>query len=201
MINKLSMQSTITLLAIFLTLTMAFMSRTGEFYLGSLPNQLYWFLTFLFWSWFSCIPTIGKVEAFNCYQCESNKNIECSEIFDEANTKLRPEPCDHVFEARYCVKTTGMYEGQIGTKRFCSARDMGSYCEYVKRQSDDRPYRSCVFTCYGQGCNPASPTTTAHSFLITVMIAIVPMITAIKFLLLQWTLISHNDENFWPIKI
>ena len=26
---------------------------------------------------------------------------------------LKPQSCDHVFEARYCVKTTGLFEGWI----------------------------------------------------------------------------------------
>ncbi|CAG2120265.1 unnamed protein product, partial [Medioppia subpectinata] len=32
--------------------------------------------------------------------------------------------------------------GQIGTKRFCSSRDYGDYCDYVRRPGDERDYRS-----------------------------------------------------------
>ena len=44
--------------------------------------------------------------------------------------------CSHVFEAQYCVKMTGIFEGKLGTKRFCSSRDWGYYCEYIKRPGD-----------------------------------------------------------------
>ena len=44
--------------------------------------------------------------------------------------------CSHVFEAQYCVKMTGIFEGKLGTKRFCSSRDWGNYCEYIKRPGD-----------------------------------------------------------------
>ncbi|CAG2119102.1 unnamed protein product [Medioppia subpectinata] len=46
--------------------------------------------------------------------------------------------------------------GQIGTKRFCSSRDYGDYCDYVRRPGDERDYRSCIFTCTGDGCNHSS---------------------------------------------
>ena len=42
---------------------------------------------------------------------------------------------------------TGIYLGKMGTKRFCSSRHWGNYCEYIKRPGDAREYRSCVFTC------------------------------------------------------
>ena len=31
---------------------------------------------------------------------------------------------------------TGIFEGKLGTKRFCSSRDWGYYCEYIKRPGD-----------------------------------------------------------------
>lgn len=100
---------------------------------------------------------------------------------------MTPEPCDHVFEAQYCIKTTGMFEGkkrfnisfellafanevfwleitnfsftgQIGTKRYCSSRDYGDYCDYIRRPGDERDYRSCVFTCSSDACNKAAVT-------------------------------------------
>lgn len=46
--------------------------------------------------------------------------------------------------------------GGIGTKRFCSAVDMGNYCDYVKQPGDKLTYRTCVYTCTGHGCNPAT---------------------------------------------
>lgn len=61
--------------------------------------------------WFNCFVILITVSAINCYQCQSNDDLECSEKFDEDFTKLRPESCDHVFEARYCIKSSGMFEG------------------------------------------------------------------------------------------
>lgn len=43
--------------------------------------------------------------------------------------------------------------GSLGTRRFCSSRDLGNYCEYIRRPGDQREYRSCVYTCTGDGCN------------------------------------------------
>ncbi|EZA48649.1 hypothetical protein X777_13251, partial [Ooceraea biroi] len=45
--------------------------------------------------------------------------------------------------------------GGIGTKRFCSPVHMGNYCDYVKQPGDKLTYRTCVFTCSGDGCNLA----------------------------------------------
>lgn len=58
--------------------------------------------------------------------------------------------------------------GQLGTKRFCSARDWGNYCEWVRRPGDEREYRACVFTCWGDGCNSAP--TQAHSPVIQLLV-------------------------------
>uniref|UniRef100_A0A4Q8K274 U20-Liphistoxin-Lsp1a_1 n=1 Tax=Liphistius sp. SGP-2016 TaxID=1905180 RepID=A0A4Q8K274_9ARAC len=96
---------------------------------------------------------VGTGAAIQCYQCKSNENLDCSEIFDQLDSNTYPKSCDNIFEARYCVKATGMYEGEIGTKRFCSSRDHGNYCEYIRRPGDDREYRSCVYTCSRDGCN------------------------------------------------
>ncbi|KZC08975.1 hypothetical protein WN55_11438 [Dufourea novaeangliae] len=75
---------------------------------------------------------------------------------------LQPSNCSHVYDARYCIKSVGRYGGGIGTKRFCSAVDLGNYCDYVNQQGDKLTYRTCIFTCSGDGCNPATtfkPTT------------------------------------------
>lgn len=46
--------------------------------------------------------------------------------------------------------------GGIGAKRFCSSLDLGNYCNYVKQPGDELTYRTCVFTCTGDGCNPGN---------------------------------------------
>ncbi|XP_076349537.1 UPAR/Ly6 domain-containing protein bou-like isoform X2 [Tachypleus tridentatus] len=98
----------------------------------------------------------NEVFAIRCYRCESNTDMHCSEDFHSKYSQLEPQSCDDIFESQFCVKTTGMYEGEIGTKRFCSSRHHGNYCEYIRRPGDDREYRSCVYTCSGDGCNIAS---------------------------------------------
>ncbi|XP_021696444.1 uncharacterized protein LOC5570502 isoform X2 [Aedes aegypti] len=91
-----------------------------------------------------------------CYQCSSAHSMYCSDMLvaDEASP-FKPEPCDHVFEAEYCVKSTAMHGG-IGAKRYCSSRDLGNYCNYVRNPGDQIEYRSCIFTCDTDGCNGAS---------------------------------------------
>uniref|UniRef100_A0A4Q8K8T6 U7-Deinotoxin-Dsu1a_1 n=1 Tax=Deinopis subrufa TaxID=1905329 RepID=A0A4Q8K8T6_DEISU len=98
---------------------------------------------------------VQKSSAIYCYQCNSNEETYCSEVFNRDNLALEPALCDGIHEAKYCIKATGMYEGTIGTRRFCSSRHHGNYCEYVKRPGDEREYRSCVYTCYSDGCNHA----------------------------------------------
>ncbi|XP_031845435.1 glycosylphosphatidylinositol anchored membrane protein boudin isoform X1 [Nomia melanderi] len=101
---------------------------------------------------------IERGDSLRCYQCNSTNNthpFQCNEFLSD-DIDIKPEPCDSVFGAQYCVKHTGRFEGGIGTKRFCSSADMGNYCDYVNRQGDKLTYRTCIFTCTGDGCNPAS---------------------------------------------
>ncbi|XP_071545779.1 UPAR/Ly6 domain-containing protein bou isoform X1 [Panulirus ornatus] len=116
-----------------------------------------------------------NASGLRCYECDSNRDPYCPEHFhtdyhqaEAAVTLLTSGSCDHVFEARYCVKTTGMFEGELGTKRFCSARDWGNYCQWVTRPGDEREYRACVFTCWGNSCNGAHATRTPTLLLLLV---------------------------------
>ncbi|CAL1291910.1 unnamed protein product [Larinioides sclopetarius] len=101
------------------------------------------------------IVVIHETSAIYCYQCNSNEETYCSEVFNRDGLTLEPTVCDGIHEAKYCIKATGMYEGTIGTRRFCSSRHHGNYCEYVRRPGDEREYRSCVYTCSSDGCNGA----------------------------------------------
>ncbi|ODN06405.1 hypothetical protein Ocin01_00272 [Orchesella cincta] len=65
------------------------------------------------------------------------------------------KPCTYIHEGQFCVKAVGIIGGSLGTRRFCSSRDLGNYCEYIRRPGDQREYRSCVYTCTGDGCNGA----------------------------------------------
>ncbi|XP_076174724.1 glycosylphosphatidylinositol anchored membrane protein boudin isoform X1 [Ptiloglossa arizonensis] len=101
---------------------------------------------------------VETVHSLECYQCISTNNshpFQCNE-FLSSDIDIEPQPCDDVFDAQYCVKHTGRFEGGIGTKRFCSALDLGNYCHYVTQQGDKLTYRTCIYTCTGDGCNPAT---------------------------------------------
>ncbi|XP_058801329.1 uncharacterized protein LOC131670038 isoform X1 [Phymastichus coffea] len=107
-----------------------------------------------------CIKHVGRFEALalECYQCASADEWKCDNSQLVANY-LQPSSCDHVFEAQFCVKTIGRYGGGVGTKRFCSSVDLGNYCDYVQQPGDKLSYRTCVYTCNSDGCNPASSLT------------------------------------------
>lgn len=48
-------------------------------------------------------------QAIKCYQCKSSETIECSDVMiNMPDAELKPESCDHVFEAEYCIKSTSL---------------------------------------------------------------------------------------------
>merc|ERR1711963_1014078 len=114
---------------------------------------------------------LPSVSAISCYECDSSKNFSCTEYWDPSLTVVQDfiTDCSHVFEAQYCVKMTGIFEGKLGTKRFCSSRDWGYYCEYIKRPGDIQEYRSCIYSCTSSQCNIGSSMTSASMFLINPM--------------------------------
>lgn len=124
----------------------------------------------------SLIFLIKNATAINCFQCKSTEERTCGEELPQHHV-LFADSCEHIQEAAYCVKMTGLVEGQLGTKRFCSARDWGNYCEWVRRPGDEREYRACVFTCWGDGCNSApthAPTPTVMLLLLLPAAALLP---------------------------
>ncbi|XP_015589499.1 uncharacterized protein LOC107265040 isoform X1 [Cephus cinctus] len=97
-------------------------------------------------------------KSIECYQCTSSSTVnpfQCTE-FLSSDIDMKPEPCDKIYGAQYCVKVVGRLEDGIGTKRFCSSKDRGNSCEYVRQPGDKLTYRTCIYTCTGDGCNPAS---------------------------------------------
>jgi len=52
-------------------------------------------------------PVLG----IKCYQCYAAFDISCTDILI-GDGGIQPTDCDHVFEAAYCVKTTGLYAGK-----------------------------------------------------------------------------------------
>ncbi|XP_037073006.1 U-scoloptoxin(05)-Sm1a-like isoform X2 [Pollicipes pollicipes] len=93
--------------------------------------------------------------AIQCYVCDSSSQIGCAEFLSDTSL-LEPQSCDNVYGAQYCVKMTQVFEGQLGTKRFCSSRNFGDYCEWVKRPGDANTYQACVLTCGTSACNSSA---------------------------------------------
>ena len=95
--------------------------------------------------------TVDSANAISCYECDSSNNFSCTEFWDPTLpvTSQYYSNCSHVFEARYCVKMTGVFDGKLGTKRFCSSKDWGNYCEYIERPGGKGLRRShrAVFYC------------------------------------------------------
>ncbi len=54
--------------------------------------------------------------------------------------------------------------GVVGTTRFCSSRDMGNQCQFIRYPDHDRVYRACIYTCRGSGCNGAESVTSRIPF-------------------------------------
>ncbi|XP_032799428.1 omega-scoloptoxin(05)-Ssm1a isoform X2 [Daphnia magna] len=101
------------------------------------------------------LSLFSLVSSLSCYQCDSAVDIRCSEDLTSRDL-LRSLPCNTLSEPRYCVKMTGIFGGNLGAKRFCSERFLDNYCTYVRRPGDQREYRSCVYTCTGDGCNSST---------------------------------------------
>ena len=127
-----------------------------------LPSLSLYTVALTFWC-FHCLLTWNNsfTTALSCFECDSSSNFTCTERWDPNEPTVRRYlnwDCHQVFEARYCVKMTGIYDGKLGTKRFCSSKDWGNYCEYIQRPGDLHEYRSCVFSCSRNECNTASKT-------------------------------------------
>ncbi|XP_067636146.1 UPAR/Ly6 domain-containing protein bou [Eurosta solidaginis] len=102
----------------------------------------------------------GTAVAINCYVCDASDTqtpFQCGEWFERFDDPdIQPEDCSNVHDAKYCIKHVGRYQGGIGAKRFCSSKDLGNYCDYVKNKGDRMDYRSCIYTCSSDGCNGAN---------------------------------------------
>jgi len=109
-------------------------------------------------------------QAIQCFECDSSKNFSCTEYWDPTLSVVQDlvSDCSHVFEAEYCIKMTGIFEGKLGTKRFCSSRDWGHYCEYIKRPGDIQEYRSCIYSCTSSYCN-GSPSSISQFTSVTIL--------------------------------
>ncbi|ENN75268.1 hypothetical protein YQE_08184, partial [Dendroctonus ponderosae] len=164
---------------------------------------------------FLFIAFIATSTALNCYQCngsDSSKPFQCNEGLT-ADIDIKPEPCDAVYGAKYCIKTTGRFQATvthffntgsslncyqcssaesldcsdhfrwnkiypvnccagIGTSRYCSSNHMGNYCNYVKQPGDTLWYRSCIYTCTGDGCNHAHASTSSINIVFVCVVGV-----------------------------
>lgn len=118
---------------------------------------------------------LPSTQAIQCFECDSSKNFSCTEYWDPSLSVVQDlvSDCSHVFEAEYCIKMTGIFEGKLGTKRFCSSRDWGHYCEYIKRPGDIQEYRSCIYSCTTSYCNSSPDIHSKISLLLLPAIALV----------------------------
>lgn len=56
------------------------------------------------------IPLKLLVSPIECYQCNASTGIECSDwLIGKPGGSLKPESCEHVHDAQYCIKTTALY--------------------------------------------------------------------------------------------
>ncbi|KAL3280282.1 hypothetical protein HHI36_017775 [Cryptolaemus montrouzieri] len=111
--------------------------------------------------------------AIKCYQCSGSdpqKPFQCNEWLSD-DIDIEPESCEHVYGAKYCVKHVGRFEEGIGAKRYCSSLDLGNYCNYVRQPGDLLTYRTCVYTCTGDGCNSAYTTKSQYTVILVLAIA------------------------------
>ncbi|CAH1795135.1 unnamed protein product [Owenia fusiformis] len=115
---------------------------------------------------------ISTIDALKCYQCSSTTDPDCGERFDHDNVQdltIKSEECV-VDSAQYCVKTIGVWGGVVGTRRFCSSRDMGNQCQYITYADHDRTYRACIYSCYGDHCNSATSSSINKLFMIATIV-------------------------------
>ncbi|OWA50622.1 hypothetical protein BV898_15133 [Hypsibius exemplaris] len=98
-----------------------------------------------------------------CYKCDSTTDPGCQEQFDVSTSGLETVDCgEEVYQGRYCIKTTGIYGGKPGTRRFCSSKDLGNLCNYISRPNEPLDFRACIFSCTSNQCN-TSQTTVAQA--------------------------------------
>ncbi|XP_022210543.1 uncharacterized protein LOC111066334 [Drosophila obscura] len=106
-----------------------------------------------------CLCLVPFGEAIECYVCDTSDTehpFQCGEWFERYDQPdIVPQNCSSVHGAQFCVKHVGRFEGGVGAKRFCSSKDLGNYCEYVRNKGDRMDYRSCIYTCDSDGCNGA----------------------------------------------
>jgi len=119
-------------------------------------------------------------ESTSCFNCSSVNDNYCPEFMTSEDESIVPYvSCSPIYGARFCVKTTGVNGGSLGTTRYCSSRDMGNFCEYIRRPGDKLEYRSCIFTCSSHGCNSSLALKASLLPLFIILISSLQLITTI----------------------
>ncbi|XP_308352.5 U-scoloptoxin(05)-Sm1a isoform X1 [Anopheles gambiae] len=133
------------------------------------------------------LAAVESATAISCYVCnttDSTTPFQCSEWFERFDTPdLKPVDCSNVYGAKFCIKHIGRFEDGIGAKRYCSSRDLGNYCNYVRNPGDQIEYRSCIYTCDTDGCNSAPRSAQFVSG--TVLVVLIPFIQLLAASLLR----------------
>lgn len=62
----------------------------------------------------SCIFSPSTAAPIKCFQCKSTEERTCGEELPQHHV-LFADSCDHIQEAEYCVKMTGLVEGGADT--------------------------------------------------------------------------------------
>ncbi|KAL4240452.1 hypothetical protein ACF0H5_001244 [Mactra antiquata] len=117
-------------------------------------------------------------DALTCFQCNSTLDHNCQEMFNHDNPYLTLKSTEcQMYNAKFCIKVTGLWGGIVGTHRFCSSRDLGDQCQDMRFPDHSRKYRGCVYTCTSDGCNSAqsvfAKSTTILSAIFFTVIALV----------------------------
>jgi len=105
---------------------------------------------------------LNLVSSIKCVVCDSSVDPLCTEFYTFSSPPS-PVSCNDTYGAKYCVKTTGVFGGKVGTQRFCSSRDMYYQCRDIMFADHERVYRACAYTCSTDGCNDASSLNLAGS--------------------------------------
>ncbi|XP_053677076.1 U-scoloptoxin(05)-Sm1a [Anopheles nili] len=123
------------------------------------------------------LAAVESATAISCYVCnttDSTNPFQCSEWFERFDEPdLKPVDCSNVYGAKFCIKHIGRFEDGIGAKRYCSSRDLGNYCNYVRNPGDQIEYRSCIYTCDTDGCNAAPRSRIVSGAIVTALALLV----------------------------
>ncbi|XP_015377946.1 PREDICTED: uncharacterized protein LOC107172177 [Diuraphis noxia] len=119
-----------------------------------MANALTFFLLVLI-AFNSIIKSAVCISCFQCNSTDINDQFRCTETMEDSYG-LRPQPCTSVYNAAYCVTLIGRHSGGLGVTRYCSAHNLGNYCQYFKLPGDVLEYRTCIYTCDSDGCNGPS---------------------------------------------